>query len=227
MWIGAPIIAAWSIADRSSPAGAVADYQPLLLTLLALTTATITGTFMFMTFRIDRDTRQTAERVAKDEVDKVLKKKKEEADKALAEIVKKSEQSLSSLDVVKNNATKVVNNKLTEIINKAKQDVDGAVSNRLDARVTPDEIRKGVTDRLTAEALREHIGALLMLDANGLVVAEYAKERAGDLDRKSIARLIQLMENVIQSIPNDAPKKRNEEDTGWLERIRAPFARRR
>ena len=50
MWIGAPMIAAWHLSARTVQAGGVADYQPILIVLVGMTTATITGIFMFMTF---------------------------------------------------------------------------------------------------------------------------------------------------------------------------------
>ena len=63
-WIGVPSLMAWELMQRSLDLGK-ATYEPIITVLVAMTTATIAGVFLFMTFRIDRGTRLRAEKVAK------------------------------------------------------------------------------------------------------------------------------------------------------------------
>ena len=84
IWIGVPIVAAWSLSARAVHADGVVDYQPLVAVLIALTTATITGIFVFMTFRIDRGTKTKAGEVAR-------KTAKDVAEKAMMDAVSKCE----------------------------------------------------------------------------------------------------------------------------------------
>lgn len=175
MWIGVPMIAAWNLSARTVQAGGVVDYQPIMAVLLAMTTATITGIFVFMTFRIDRGTKRKAERAARKEARKTLPRIKDE------------------------------------------------IHTKMDEKITSKRIQEEIATRITEQTLREHIEAVLMVEANGQIVADYAKERAAGLNRESITKLIQLMEDVIRSLPQEHKDK----EVGWLRRVRTWFTRRR
>lgn len=54
-WIGVPFFVAWRLMEQSVKLGVV-TYQPMMTVLVAMTTATIAGIFLFMTLRIDRGT---------------------------------------------------------------------------------------------------------------------------------------------------------------------------
>ncbi len=123
--------AAWNLAAHTVQAGGVVDYQPILVVLVGMTTATITGVFVFMTFRIDRGTQQEAERVAKEtlkkmknEVEADVERMKESVDHdirwmkksagdELAKMINKSDRSLGetkkSRDLAMNKMNREVN----------------------------------------------------------------------------------------------------------------------
>lgn len=65
VWIGIPLLSALKLVEPNLPSEGQVNYQPMMAVLIAMTTATIAGIFVFMTFRIDRGTRLKAERVAK------------------------------------------------------------------------------------------------------------------------------------------------------------------
>ena len=74
-WIGVPLLSALKLVDNNAQAAGFVDYGPMVTVLIAMTTATMTGIFVFMTFRIDRGTRLKAERVAKEKVDEIVERK--------------------------------------------------------------------------------------------------------------------------------------------------------
>ena len=101
VWIGIPLMSAWKLGIDSAQAGVQLDYEPMIATLVAMTTATIAGIFVFMTFRIDRGTRLKAERVAKEKVDEIVKKKFAEFDEESKKKVDGKLDELTSSDAVK------------------------------------------------------------------------------------------------------------------------------
>ena len=88
VWIGIPLLSAWKLGYDNAQAPVPMDYEPMMALLIAMTTVTITGIFVFMTFRIDRGTRLKAERVAKDKINELV-----EAE--LAKFAKTSEGKLN------------------------------------------------------------------------------------------------------------------------------------
>ena len=101
IWVGAPLVAAWSLAARTVQAGGAMDYQPILVVLVGMTTATITGIFVFMSFRIDRGTRFEAQKIA----EKVVR------------------ESKIDLAIAKDNAIEAVNCALQKIIDESERKV--------------------------------------------------------------------------------------------------------
>lgn len=138
IWIGVPLLSAWALVKDSAQTAASLDYGPMMAVLTAMTTATIAGIFVFMTFRIDRGTRLKAERVAK---------------KTTKEVVKK---------------------KFGELYEDAKCEVD----KKLDELTKSEAIEQAVQHRIPEETFRSYVQAVLLANANGQIVAEYAKERA-------------------------------------------------
>lgn len=87
VWIGVPSLMTWNLMQQSIQQGVVVNYQPIATVLVAMTTATITGVFLFMTLRIDRGTRLKAESVAKREIEK----------RTTEEITKRIEEALEDV----------------------------------------------------------------------------------------------------------------------------------
>ena len=52
LWIGVPLISAWKLVDHDMQSGGPVNYQPMMAVLIAMTTATIAGIFLFMTSAI-------------------------------------------------------------------------------------------------------------------------------------------------------------------------------
>ena len=206
MWIGVPIVAAWSLADRTVHAGGVVDYQPILVVLVAMTTATVTGVFVFMTFRIDRGTRQKAERVAK-----------VAADDALKEVVNESKRALND---TKDRAIEEVNRAVGQVVSESDQRVGEAIRTRLEDGMSPQRIREEIASHINEDMLQKHIEAVLMVEANSQVVAKYATEHAKDLSEEAATRLIRLMNDVIQSLSGHLEAEQTDEDAGWLEKLK-------
>ena len=66
-------------------AGAMSIWAPMLAVLIGLTTVTISGIFLFMTFRIDRGTERTAREVADEKAGKVAEEVAEKTAKKIAD----------------------------------------------------------------------------------------------------------------------------------------------
>ena len=77
-----PIVSVMWLGNSAAPQ--VSLWEPMIASLLALTSLLVTGIFLFMTFRIDRGTRLTAERTAKATAKEVAKATAEETAKATA-----------------------------------------------------------------------------------------------------------------------------------------------
>ena len=176
IWIGVPIVAAWSLSARAVQAGGVVDYQPLVAVLIALTTATITGIFVFMTFRIDRGTktkagevaRKTAKDVAEEAANKRLDKAVDEAKKAVMDAVSKCE-------------------------------VEKAIKEKLDTVASPDKIEQKVAERIKGEKLREHVKSVLTIDANVKAITAVAQEQAKSFDPDTILRISKLLKKAADA----------------------------
>lgn len=67
IWIGVPLLSAFKLVDHNVRTSGVVDYRPMMSVLIAMTTATIAGIFLFMTLRIDRGTKLKAGRAARKE----------------------------------------------------------------------------------------------------------------------------------------------------------------
>ena len=186
IWIGMPLVAAWSLSAQDVEAGKSVNYQPVMLVLVAMTTATITGIFVFMTFRIDRGTKLKAEEVA----GKAAKEKLTE-----------------DFAIEKEKLDKVV-----EDANKAIGGVDMAIKTKLDAVASPDKIEQKVAERITEEKLRGHVESVLMIDANVQAITAFAREQAKNLDPDTILQISKLLKEAADAW---APCIEDEEPTGW------------
>lgn len=169
IWIGMPLVAAWSLSARTVQAGGVVDYQPVLVVLVGMTTATITGIFVFMTFRIDRGTRLKVEEVT----GKALKDEKKKLDKA----------TKNAEDAVKNANCKI----------------DKEIEKKLSAEISPEKIRKKVEEHVSEEKVREHVKAMLMTDAIVQAVAASAQEQAKSLDPDTILRISEHLKETADA----------------------------
>ena len=171
IWIGVPLLSAWALVKDSAQTAASLDYGPMMAVLTAMTTATIAGIFVFMTFRIDRGTRLKAERVAKKTTKKVVKKK------------------------------------LGELYKDAKREVDG----KLDELTKSEAIEQAVQHRIPEETFRSYVQSVLLANANGQIVAEYAKERARAMDTKAAEALLGLLDDTVKHVRQCVRAKRQED----------------
>lgn len=191
VWVGLPVLSAVSLIDSSVPQNADLNYMPMISVLIAMTTATITGIFLFMSLRIDRGTRNTAEKTAKKTAKKVTKKA---INKAVREAKRKHD------DVVEDSK---------RAVREARQKVDDVVEN------SETVVREAVSSKITEEALRKHVENVLMVTANWEIVREYTSKRAGELDLKSIERLMGVMEDAVKFLSQHRKEKRKAESVGF------------
>ena len=185
-WIGVPLIVVWRLMDQAVQVGRGVDYQPMMAVLIAMTTATIAGTFLFMTFRIDRGTRLKAERVAREAADETLK--------GLADKIEKMDK------------------KVEKIVREAGDRVDAAVNQRLDEGTTPEKIQERINTRITDDDLRNHVKAVLMLDAKMDIVDEYISSEAKNLDATAVNEIIARLERILESLSGHMEKERGQQE---------------
>lgn len=198
IWIGAPMVVAWSHGDGDG----VVDYEPIMAVLIAMTTVTITGIFVFMTFRIDRSARDEARREA-------------------------HETARDAIENLKGG----IDEQAQQMIAAASKRVDDAVTAKLGQRTTSVAIGRGIKARITDAVLQECVKNALVLDANAKVITDYAKGTARNLDVKDAERIIHLLKKIVDSWSRLVEKKRKREEKekrrrrGFWRRIKAFFSR--
>ena len=210
-WIGIPLLSAWKLVENNALAPRFVDYQPMMTVLIAMTTATITGIFVFMTFRIDRGTRLKAERVvkdlAKDTVDEVVTREVEE----FRETTNGDPEEFR--ETTKGELGKFGRASEAELgkFGRASEAELGKVREKLDELTKPETIREAVRSQISEDELRAHVEAVLLADANGRVVAAYAEERAGAMDTKTIEALLLLLDQTVKHVAQCAKTKRKDD----------------
>lgn len=193
-WIGVPSMMAWHLMQESIEMGD-ASYEPIVTVLVAMTTATIAGTFLFMTFRIDRGTRLKAESVANRAVEDEVKN----ANSQLTKIENDAKRLLEDAKMDSRRHINEVKKDVERIRSTVNETVRTFLRKKFDEDTTPAKIRQEIEQRLTREALREHVEDVLLVDANLEMIEEYVRERAGDLDEATIERIVELMEELVKT----------------------------
>ena len=191
LWIVVPLVSALKLVDHGVQSGGPVDYQPMMAVLIAMTTATIAGIFLFMTFRIDRGTRRKAEYSARDEVNKKTEDIVRDLKKAKEDFVKRTD---CMLEKTKEDFYQWGRD-AERVLEEAKKDLHQQYAEE----VTPEVVRKFVEEAV-AQGLRQHVEAVLMVDANAKIVDEYVKDRASKLDEEALTRLIGLLNDIVQSL---------------------------
>ena len=82
-------------------------------------------------------------------------------------------------------------------------------------------VREAVAERITDETLGPHIESALMVDANGRLVAEYAKDRASTLKSEVAEALIRSLNDTVKSLSRYAKAKRKESRARARKELRA------
>ena len=201
IWI--PMRVAPGLAGGGS-GGAAPDLSMMMAVFIGLTTMTISGIFLFMTFRIDRGTRMTAQRVAQ-EVGKA--EAKEVAREEMGELVNKKFAEMWGDHVV-------------EGIEKEKRKLDGRIegmSKELDTqahefleKVGKLEGFKGRADRVVSDLETEKStriqemegikkqaeGELRRMGEEGKRTLEAIREQAGKEIREASARVVKAVEEA-------------------------------
>ena len=242
VWIGIPLLSAWKLGHDNAQAAVPMNYEPMMAVLIAMTTVTITGVFVFMTFRIDRGTRLKAERVAKEKVGEIVKDKLDDFEKTseekfnnfrktsdeelvgfgrtargkFAEFKKDSDDKLGEFE----GASK---KKLGEFDENAKSKLV-EFEEKLDESTKPEVIQEAIRRRIPEDELRAHVEAVLLANANGQIIKEYAKERAAAMDAKAVEALLGLLREAIEDVAPQAEQEPEEDRGGPWTRARAATA---
>ena len=242
VWIGIPLISALKIGANNAQAAVPLDYEPMMAVLIAMTTITITGIFVFMTFRIDRGTRLKAERVAKDKINELVKEKLDEFKKDSTEKLKQfstdsakklekfatdSEEKLTTFDKTAERKfgsfDETSKNKLSELDESAKTTLD-KLARQIDESTRPEVLKEEIRRRIPEEAFRAYVEAVLLANANGQIVKEYAKERAAAMDAKAVEALLGLLRETIEHVAQHAEQELEEDSDGPWTRAKAAMA---
>ena len=204
------MVAAWNLAARTVQAGGVVDYQPILVVLLGMTTVTITGVFVFMTFRIDRGTKRKAKDVAKSSANKALMNIKKEAKDDLDTMNKDTKKDLNEmkedvgedlkemkqdtaadLDAIKTKTSKILENmvlKSTQQNDSVRQATDSAT---LNFNNTLTKIA-AESDRRIDEAIRERMDKQVTPE---VIQKEVTARISGEELRKDIEAVLMMKVN--------------------------------
>ena len=197
-WIGAPFLITFHLMKQNAAQGIV-TFQPLTTVLVAMTTATIAGVFLFMTLRIDRGTRLKATSVAKNAVKGEVERLENEARELLEDVEEEAMALLKSINTSADLQMAKVRGEVQDVRIEVEETVGTFMKEKFDEGTTPRKIREEIERSLTEEALRRHVEAVLLVDANVKMIEEYARERAGDLDEETIERIVKLMEELVKA----------------------------
>ena len=191
VWIGIPLLSALKFIGPSLQSEGQVNYQPMMAVLIAMTTATIAGIFLFMTFRIDRGTRLRAE----SEVKRALKDERKNFNEQLDAMKEKHETVASELRDIQLGLLVETRNELHTMYD------EGTKANI---------VKSAVAERITDDALSKHIESTLMVDANSQLVAEYAKKHAPKVSEDTAKVLVKLLNDTVKSLSRHAKAKRKE-----------------
>lgn len=214
IWVGLPVLSALKLVDANAQSSGVANYGPMMTVFIGMTTATITGIFLFMTLRIDRGTRLKAESTA----EKTVKEMHKKIAMKLNEI---TEESAATLELTKEHGEKtrdIANDARTEI-DRALQQAADEFRTRFSEETRPAVVREAVSSKITEEMMRRHVEAVLMVTANGAIVKEYASKRAAELNLKSIEQLLGVMKETVKILSQHSKEKRKAEKVGFWARL--------
>ena len=264
VWIGIPLISALKIGANNAQAAVPLDYEPMMAVLIAMTTITITGIFVFMTFRIDRGTRLKAERVAKDKINELVKEKLDEFErdstatlqqfstdsaatlqqfstdsaaklqqfstdsaKKLGDFATDSKGKLTTFDKIAERKfgsfDETSKDKFSELDESAKTTLD-KLARKIDESTRPEVLKEEIRRRIPEEAFRAYVEAVLLANANGQIVKEYAKERAAAMDAKAVEALLGLLRETIEHVAQYAEQELEEDSDGPWTRAKAAMA---
>ena len=174
-WIGVPFFVAWRLMEQSIELG-VMTYQPMTTVLVAMTTATIAGIFLFMTLRIDRGTRLKAESVAKKTVEKKADDLIDEIKEAVPTFLRKKFDEGAAPD----NISKEIEARLTEEV--LRRHVEAVLMVDSNAQIVG-EYAKQRADRLEPATVERLVRLMdeTVKAWHGLVQAEHRRHRKGFL----------------------------------------------
>lgn len=155
--IGLPILSATLIADgKDVSLGNL--LMPMLAVLIGLTTVTVSGIFIFMTFRIDRGAKREAWKTALETAEKTAKKVAKEslapAKKAVKRIKESAEKAEKGIDDYRNKVSTTSKEKLEEI---EAMDISEEVSKELEKKFSNQEVQTQIEDLLESTAVVELI----------------------------------------------------------------------
>ena len=149
------VLPIWSIQRYGTTTGSDL-WGPMLAVLIGLTTMTISGIFVFMTFRIDRGTKLTAERQAKKIAETTVTKVVENViGKKLANAYNEIKNKLSSIPSEVSKIADELSDKLKEEVPVEVNKVADELSGKLKEEMA-DNVKK-VADELSGK-LKEEVG---------------------------------------------------------------------
>ena len=86
-------------------------------------------------------------------------------------------------------------------------------------------IEEAVQHLIPEEAFRSYVQAVLLANANGQIVAQYARERAEAMDTKAVEALLGLLSETADHVAQCAKAKRKENRKEQWARTKASIAK--
>lgn len=151
------IVLVFSVSSLLPPMTGSQD-APLITGYVAMTAVLISGTFLFMTFRMDRNARHEARTIVEEEIDRI----KREATTAAKDAAGRTAQ-----EAVQQQLVDIVRSVLFSHLNVLRESIDRAVAAMM-ADYVRDEVRKYLDASLgerVSEALSDEQGRRIVLDA--------------------------------------------------------------
>ena len=207
VWVGLPVWSALQFIQNDSTVDTLDIWAPLLSVLVGLMTIIVTGIFVFMTFRIDRGTQTTAERVAKEVA-------KEKITETIDEILQETEKMIEdakqkALDTAENTAKDTAKEEVGKFVDEAANRAVGEVKRNLE------EAEKAARDVVKTVQQAEGEAKTVAEDAakaareagrEAKTVAEDAAKAAREAGEKVVSEVAGEAQKISRQLENEADR---------------------
>ena len=202
LWVGLPILSTLKFGQGVAVAE-LGLWAPMIATMLALTTMTISAIFLFMTFRIDRGTRLKAEETVKSfisdlepDILEAATNARTSADNARASADNAAQEAKTAADAAITASSQCANefqNQLEAEVNERcqVQKVEQLIADALQKHVSEESLPKGV-DQL----LKGKLDEAAALELIGRVLAKWIENLPAQERKKLVRALLDMLKRL-------------------------------
>ena len=198
LMIGMPLLVAGYLGKVTGDAGGLAVWGPMIATLLGLTTMTVAGIFLFMTFRIDRGVRLRTTVVAEDIAEEVAK---ETAVKRVDDFLA-GKDIQTKLDKLLESATAAAGEFQSSLDSKAAEaeSVLGGLRDQVDEADVEAALREAVEAHLAPEHVDEKVAEWLNSTGRRALAVEELQRATEGMTPKEALEFVEALTNALRNM---------------------------